>query len=125
MTLAQCRAARELLDWTQIKLAEASRIAVATVIRFERNGRPVAVEAVQTIQRALETADIEFIEANPAAGGPVPEDGWVVLTSVVLAASDVAAPLAAPAQHWVGSWLASPSDASCRANSGSLASSSG
>jgi transcriptional regulator with XRE-family HTH domain len=66
MTPAQCRAARELLDWTQIKLAEASRIAVATVIRFERNGRPVAAEAVQTIQRALETADIEFIDKNGA-----------------------------------------------------------
>jgi transcriptional regulator with XRE-family HTH domain len=67
MTPAQCRAARELLDWTQIKLAEASRIAVATVIRLERNGKPMVAEAsVQAIQRALETADIEFIDEDGA-----------------------------------------------------------
>jgi transcriptional regulator with XRE-family HTH domain len=65
MTPAQCRAARELLDWTQIKLAGASGIAVATVIRLERNGKPMVAEAsVQAVQRALETADIEFINEN-------------------------------------------------------------
>jgi transcriptional regulator with XRE-family HTH domain len=65
MTPAQCRAARGLLDWSQLKLAEASRIAVATVIRFERNGRPVVAEAaVQSIQRALEAAGIKFIDGD-------------------------------------------------------------
>jgi hypothetical protein len=46
---------RPRVSWTQIKLAEASEITVATVIRFERNGRPVAAEAVQVIQRGLES----------------------------------------------------------------------
>ncbi len=61
MTPAQCRAARGLLDWTQVKLAEAAGLTLSTVVKFERNGRTVAAGAVQAMKRALESAGVEFI----------------------------------------------------------------
>jgi len=62
MTPAQCRAARGLLDWTQAQLAEASGLALATVVKFERSGR--AVQAVQAMQLAFEAAGVEFTNGD-------------------------------------------------------------
>ena len=50
MTPAQCRA-RDLLDWTQAKLAEAAGLALATLVKFEQSGRAVPARAVQPMQR--------------------------------------------------------------------------
>jgi hypothetical protein len=61
MTPAQCRAARGLLDWTQGKLVEAAGLLLSTVVKFERNGRDVRAETVQTMKRALESASIEVL----------------------------------------------------------------
>ena len=36
MTPAQCRAARGLIDWSQVKLAEVAAVAVSTVTSFEQ-----------------------------------------------------------------------------------------
>jgi transcriptional regulator with XRE-family HTH domain len=69
MTPAQCRAARGLLDWTQVKLAEAAGLALSTVVKFERNGRAVPAEAVQGMQRALEAAGVEFFAENGSGAG--------------------------------------------------------
>lgn len=69
MTPAQCRAARGLLDWTQIKLAEASGLALSTVVKFERNGRAVVANAVQTMKRILDAAGVEFIAENGGGAG--------------------------------------------------------
>jgi len=77
MTPAQCRAARALLDWTQQKLANAAGIAVSTVAGFERSLRVMGPETnkatthekIQAIQRALESAGIEFIDENGSGAG--------------------------------------------------------
>ena len=64
MTPAQCRAARGLLDWTQVKLAEAAGIGTSIVTSFERSGRVVAAGAVHTMQHTLEAAGIEFLDGE-------------------------------------------------------------
>jgi transcriptional regulator with XRE-family HTH domain len=63
MTPSQSRAARGLLDppWSQAQLAEAAGVSLVTVRRFE-TGKfgPVAVETVQSMQKALEKAGVIF-----------------------------------------------------------------
>jgi transcriptional regulator with XRE-family HTH domain len=75
MAPAQCRAARGLLDWTQVKLAEAAGLSLSTVVKFERSGRAVAVGAVPIMKRALESAGVEFFNGDEPGvqlrkGGP-------------------------------------------------------
>jgi transcriptional regulator with XRE-family HTH domain len=60
MTPPQCRAARGLLNWNQDDLARAARVSVVTVRNFE-NDRSVPQRAtLDVIQRALESAGVEF-----------------------------------------------------------------
>jgi len=71
MTAEQLRAARALLRWSQSKAAEHAAISLETVKRLERMEGPltrVHVETIQALQRALETAGVEFIDEN--GGGP-------------------------------------------------------
>jgi transcriptional regulator with XRE-family HTH domain len=65
MTPAQCRAARALLNMTQLQLAEAAQLGLSTVVDFEKDRRQVSESAIQAIRLALEAAGIEFL----------PEDG--------------------------------------------------
>jgi transcriptional regulator with XRE-family HTH domain len=60
MAPAQCRAARALLDWTQPRLASRAEVGLSTVVDFERARRLVSTEARAAIQRALESAGVEF-----------------------------------------------------------------
>jgi transcriptional regulator with XRE-family HTH domain len=56
----QCRMARAGLGWSARDLASAARVGLATVQRFE-NGQVTPIPATLTaIQRALETAGVEF-----------------------------------------------------------------
>jgi transcriptional regulator with XRE-family HTH domain len=64
MTPAQCRAARGLLDWTQIKLAEAAGVGLTTVTSFERSWRCNYPDTIQAMQSALEAAGVEFIDGD-------------------------------------------------------------
>jgi transcriptional regulator with XRE-family HTH domain len=57
-----------LLDWTQVKLAEAAGLSLSTVVKFERS-RAVAVGAVPIMKRALESAGVEFIAENGSGAG--------------------------------------------------------
>jgi transcriptional regulator with XRE-family HTH domain len=68
MTPAQSRAARSLIDITQIELARLASLGQSTVIDFERERRIVSAESVSAMRTALETAGIEFIGEN--GGGP-------------------------------------------------------
>lgn len=64
MTPAQCRAARALLDWTQDKLCEAAQVSGPTVRNFE-NGKITPHRAtLAMMQRALESAGVEFTNGN-------------------------------------------------------------
>jgi len=53
---------------TQPQLATAAGVGLSTVVDFERERRSVSEDAVEKMQRALESAGIEFIEEN--GGGP-------------------------------------------------------
>jgi transcriptional regulator with XRE-family HTH domain len=65
---AQCRAARALLNWSQDKLAEASKVATSTVGDFERERRTPCNHLLWDMRSALECAGVEFIAEN--GGGP-------------------------------------------------------
>ena len=68
MRPAQCRAARALLNITQPELAKLAGLGLSTVVDFEKGRRQVSLAGVETIQRALRRAGIEFIDKN--GGGP-------------------------------------------------------
>jgi transcriptional regulator with XRE-family HTH domain len=62
ITAAQCRAARGLVNFTQDRLAELSRVSKRTVSHFEGEERQPVPATLSAIQRALEAAGVEFIE---------------------------------------------------------------
>jgi transcriptional regulator with XRE-family HTH domain len=64
MRPAQCRAARALLNITQPELAKLAGLGLSTVVDFEKERRQVSLAAIETIQRALRRAGIEFIDEN-------------------------------------------------------------
>ncbi|MGL4302243.1 MAG: XRE family transcriptional regulator [Sphingomonas sp.] len=63
MTIEQCRAARALLGWSANTLAEAAKLGIATVKRFEA-GQVVQEASVTALQTSLDEAGIEFFEAG-------------------------------------------------------------
>jgi predicted transcriptional regulator len=69
MDAAQVRAARGLLDLTPTELSEMAAVSVATVKRIEAaTAIRGSAEAVWKIQKALESAGIEFILAGEGKG---------------------------------------------------------
>ena len=66
---AQARAARALIGWSQVKLAETAGVPVSTINAFE-TGAPNAIanEAVDKIRIALETAGAVFIPKDGGGG---------------------------------------------------------
>ena len=70
ITVAQLRAARGLVKWSQDRLADASGVAISTIRRMEANEGLLRgnAENVWKIQRALEDAGVVFIDEN--GGGP-------------------------------------------------------
>ena len=69
LTPAQCRAARALLDWTAERLAESSKVALRTIVEFERGAREPQETTKGALCRALEAADVEFIPRNGGGEG--------------------------------------------------------
>jgi transcriptional regulator with XRE-family HTH domain len=68
MTPSQCRAARALIEISQIDLAAKAKVGESTVRNFEA-GRSVPVtNNLQAIRSALEAAGVRFIAEN--GGGP-------------------------------------------------------
>jgi transcriptional regulator with XRE-family HTH domain len=61
MLPAQCRAARGLLDWTQLDLVKYSGVAPKTVADFERGLTKLHRRTLDAIISAFEVAGIEFI----------------------------------------------------------------
>lgn len=62
MTPSQGRAARALLDWSQRRLADESKVHHNTISNFEKGkyfGKP---ETVAAIKSALEASGIKFVE---------------------------------------------------------------
>jgi transcriptional regulator with XRE-family HTH domain len=70
LKIEQLRAARGLLGWSQSKLADRAGLSLPTVKRVEAGlGVHVSDEARNKLQRALESAGVEFIEENGGGQG--------------------------------------------------------
>lgn len=67
ITVAQIRAARGLLGWSQGELAEVAKLSRVTVARAETTG--VSEEAVAVICGALTRAGVIFVEENGEGPG--------------------------------------------------------
>lgn len=65
----QCRAARGLLGITQAVLARKSGVSLGTVISFESGKRDPIPANLAAIRRALESADVIFLEGNGQGPG--------------------------------------------------------
>jgi transcriptional regulator with XRE-family HTH domain len=63
---AQIKAARSLLGWKQMDLAEAAGVGLATIQRIEKGDGPASgnYTTVVKIQAALEKAGIEFTDGD-------------------------------------------------------------
>ena len=66
---AQCRAARALLGWNQLQLAEGARVSRQTLVDFEREARTPYPNNLAAIRAALEAAGVEFIAENGGGAG--------------------------------------------------------
>jgi transcriptional regulator with XRE-family HTH domain len=70
LTIAQLRAARGLLGWSQSELAERAGLSVPTVKRVEAGKGPrVSDLAREKLRTALENAGVEFIDENGGGSG--------------------------------------------------------
>ena len=70
LTSAQIRAARALIRWSALQLAEKTTVGVTTIRRAELTASETKLTRVndQAIRRVLEAAGVEFIDEN--GGGP-------------------------------------------------------
>jgi transcriptional regulator with XRE-family HTH domain len=66
----EIRAGRALLGWSQLQLAQAASLGVATVRRLEAAGHEIrgSAETVWKIQKALEAGGVEFIPEEAGKG---------------------------------------------------------
>ena len=71
LTSAQIRAARALLRWSAVDLAEASSVAANTIRRAEvaEGQTTLTTPNDLAIRRALETAGVDFIDENGGGSG--------------------------------------------------------
>jgi transcriptional regulator with XRE-family HTH domain len=68
VTPAQCRAARGLLDWSQLDLAREAGIGIVTVRQVEAGATEPRRATLVVLRQAFEKAGVEFIDEN--GGGP-------------------------------------------------------
>jgi predicted transcriptional regulator len=69
-TAEQIRGARGLLGWSAAELARRAHVSPTTIVRCERgSGIPrVRMETLESIQRTLEAAGVEFISGGNGPG---------------------------------------------------------
>lgn len=65
----QIRAARALLGWSQQDLADAAIVSVNALARLEKGKVDSRVSTLQSIERALKKAGIEFLSADKKGEG--------------------------------------------------------
>ena len=69
ITPGQCRAARALIGWSQQDLAAQAGVGIMTVHQLEKDGSQPRRATLEVVQRALESAGVEFIEENGGGAG--------------------------------------------------------
>jgi len=69
ITPAQCRAARALINWSQLELATAARVGVVTVRQFEIGAAEPRNATADAIERALIGAGVIFVPENGEGPG--------------------------------------------------------
>ena len=65
-SLAYCRAARALLDWSQVRLAAKANLSESTIRDFESGRRILRTERIAALRKAFESAGVTF-----SIGGPL------------------------------------------------------
>ena len=73
LTVEQCRAARILLGWSALDLADVANLGIATVKRFE-SGQTVAANSIAQMATALRDGGIVLLapgEASTSGGAGV------------------------------------------------------
>jgi DNA-binding XRE family transcriptional regulator len=58
----QCRAARALLNWTQLDLAQRAGVSIGTIRGFETDQSSPIPATLAALRAALEKAGVEFID---------------------------------------------------------------
>lgn len=69
ITVAQIRAARGLLGWSQVALATAANVSEPTIKRLEGQKVGVSDDIRDAIRSALEDAGVIFVDANGEGPG--------------------------------------------------------
>ncbi|MDP5216892.1 helix-turn-helix transcriptional regulator [Ruegeria sp. 2205SS24-7] len=72
LSIRQIKAARALLAWSQVDLAERSGVSYPTIARLETNDGPLGGrrETAIAIRSALEAQGIQFLDSGEVAAGP-------------------------------------------------------
>lgn len=71
ITREQSRAARGLLDWSQMQLAQMSNLGESTIRDFEKGRRVPVPNNLAAIRSSFEAAGVIFLEEGAVAeGGP-------------------------------------------------------
>ena len=60
ITGAQAKAARELIKWSQSKLAAETGVSLASIVKFEAGGQRPSMLDLSVVQRMLSDAGVEF-----------------------------------------------------------------
>jgi transcriptional regulator with XRE-family HTH domain len=60
----QSRAARRLLNWSQVRLASRSNLSETTTRQFEEGLRALSIDKLAAIRAALEAAGVEFTNGD-------------------------------------------------------------
>lgn len=68
ITPRQCRAARGLLGWTQVKLAAEADIGIDVVRRFERSESDTRSSGLIAIEKAVRRGGVKLIQAEDGEG---------------------------------------------------------
>lgn len=69
LSAKECRAARALLRWPQVRLGAKSNVSEATIRDFESSRRILRPERITAIRQALELAGVTFTADGPLLGG--------------------------------------------------------
>jgi transcriptional regulator with XRE-family HTH domain len=65
ITAAQVKAARELVKWSQSRLAAETGVSLASIAKFEGGGQRPSMLDLSVVQRMLRDAGIDFIDGEP------------------------------------------------------------